>query len=638
MAYETLNKGQGGCHSNSSHKGDNKMGNDEMMSYDPFTGQPKLNTAPGYIPGRLEPVTVTRSDGTTEQIDLRPNQPQQQYQFDPNTIYQQQMMNNTMPVNNDYYQQQVYQNPYMYNNQAPQYQEYNNSQMPMMNDSGRFFSNQGGFNPVNGMMTQGFNNFNPYLQSNLTNYQEAGFQNPYELMSYARSINPAGAGFNIFGGPIIDWYHGEAAIQKMIAYDYTISNDRLMHDLSQIVFTDKERERMLMNGSTYNNISGGFNYNNSYMDPYYGSMGYGNYYEWLRLQQQQAIEDHNNQVNVMVQATKVMCDFFGEKFDEEAARLRWDPQLQYNKRMQEEYEFQRQKDERLHYFSDVPREVVDRVTATGFAIMEMEQFFWQNPQFSPQYQEKCRQEQKAYFFRKIKENHDEIIGLKPGQHYDSIFDYFNNASNLNKQAHFAANYERGERDKYNNMTPDERFRMSLIHGNPKRLQFNPTHTSTVREEYCKRNGIPLNEDGSFANSTGGIQIHTTYDENNKPHQSIDIKRIHFMDDAEWIDDKNYDEAMNTFLEKIGGAKPEKILTEDGQTIYRITPAAEKFNSISNLPIEDRDPSYIGYHASTIQHANKFVNRKKSEMSLNVDGDKSTIHELISQAKKDLNQI
>ena len=429
----------------------------------------------------------------------------------------------------------------------------------------------------------------------------------------------------------------EAAIQKMIAYDYTISNDRLMHDLSQVVFTDKERESMLMNGSAYNNINSGFNYNNTYMDPYYGSMGYGNYYEWLRLQQQQAIEDHNNQVNVMVQATKVMCDFFGENFDEEAARLRWDPQLQYNKRMQEEYEFQRQKEEKLH-FSDVPREVVDRVTATGFAIMEMEQFFWQNPQFSPQYQEKCRQEQKAYFFKKIKENHDEMIGLKPGQHYDSIFDYFNNASNLNKQAYFAANYERGERDKYNNMTPDERFRMSLIHGNPKRLQFNPTHTSTVREEYCKRNGISLNEDGSFANSTGGIQIRTTYDENNKPHQSIDIKRIHFMDDAEWIDDKNYDEAMNTFLEKIGGTKPEKILTEDGQTIYRITPNAEKFNSISSLPIEDRDPAYIGYHASTIQHANKFVNRKKSEMSLNTDGDKSTIHELISQAKKDLNQI
>ena len=604
------------------------MMDDTITSYDPFTGEQKYGTSSAYIPGRLGPVTLTKSDGTTEQVDLRPTQ---DFQQQMNARLQNQYNNNQMQQG--YYQQQnpqmMYQNQQMQNpycqNMNYQQQMYNNQMQQMNYNRNSYFSNNGGYNPVNNSMVPGFDPNNPYLQSNQSGYDPSMFQNSYELMMLARDANPAGAGFNMFGGMSNNWYY-QNEINNIIYSDECINNGQLRADLNRIMFTDEAKQRMMNErGSMYG--GGYFDNGSNYYGNYYG---YASWYDWFTEYRQQLQADHDNQVNVMVALERTAAYGLGKEFDEDAARLKWDPQLQYAKRMQEEVEYQKKKEEEAHFRT--PKHILDKVTQNGFMIASIEnQYSMMQPLLA---------EQKRYFYNKVKEHHDEMLGIKPGQR-GSILDYFNNAANLNKESIFA----NAAFNKNKNLSKEEQLKMSCIHGDISRFHFD--NLNTIEDDYLSRN-TAWRENGldnmfdsdsngcsndSKLRSRGGLNIKTTYDENGKPHRTIDIKRQCIGDDVDEVDDECYDEAMDEFLKEIGGRSPEKIVMDDGQIIYRISPIGDNF--VNTERNNKADPDYIGYHATAIKHAKKFMHKKASQNSIDSKG--KNMHEVLSDANREISR-
>jgi len=277
---------------------------------------------------------------------------------------------------------------------------------------------QGGFNPVNGVVSQpvGVNGFNPFTRfiGNpgyvVQNNQQQGYAPysppPYPQGSYAYNMAKYGTPNIPYGiAPYMTNGYGQNQFDYQLQdylYNETPSAMDTMEMLERVILTDAEREKIDHNRNSY------------YGYDYYGRPIYGNAYQRSQQQQNQFEEARKSYQNHFTMLSKIAHAYSGEEIDEDEMMKRWDPVPP------------RQEQKIFNYYTATDEEKKEfernqRMAATHQLVTQLE---------NAQGYNNWMQMQKQEAFKKIKESHDRLIGVEPGQHYD-LKTYLDNGYKIN---------------------------------------------------------------------------------------------------------------------------------------------------------------------------------------------------------------
>lgn len=258
---------------------------------------------------------------------------------------------------------------------------------PTMNVPGGTTVNDGGFNPVSGTSTQQVSSqgygYNPFYSGNGRVYNPSYMMNnvPYSPLCYNYPIQ------NEFNYQLADlMYNSE------VEYD-------IRPDLENILLTDEEKR----SANAYRNVQ----------YDYYGRPIGQSAYEDNARRQEEFEQQRLNQQLVFTAIAKVAHSYFGEQIDEQATMEKYDPVPKNNIPRQKTY-FEMTPEERKQYDAD------KRVYDTQKLIYDAANY--ENIR-------RMQDQQRSYYYTKIKESHDKLIGVNPGEHYD-LNTFMNNGYKL----------------------------------------------------------------------------------------------------------------------------------------------------------------------------------------------------------------
>ena len=258
---------------------------------------------------------------------------------------------------------------------------------PTMNVPGGTTVNDGGFNPVSGTSTQQVSSqgygYNPFYSGNGRVYNPSYMMNnvPYSPLCYNYPFQ------NEFNYQLADlMYNSE------VEYD-------IRPDLENILLTDEEKR----SANAYRNVQ----------YDYYGRPIGQSAYEDNARRQEEFEQQRLNQQLVFTAIAKVAHGYFGEQIDEQATMEKYDPVPKNNIPRQKTY-FEMTPEERKQYDAD------KRVYDTQKLIYDAANY--ENIR-------RMQDQQRSYYYTKIKESHDKLIGVNPGEHYD-LNTFMNNGYKL----------------------------------------------------------------------------------------------------------------------------------------------------------------------------------------------------------------
>lgn len=256
---------------------------------------------------------------------------------------------------------------------------------PTMNIPGGTTVNDGGFNPVSGMNTQQVSSqgygFNPFYGPNGRVYNPSYMMNnvPFSPICYNYPFQ------NEFNYTLNDLMY-----EDKVEYD-------IRPDLENILLTDEEKR----SANAYRNVQ---------YDYYGRPIGQSAYEDNIRRQEEFEQQRLNQQV-VFTNISRIAHAYFGEQIDEQATMEKYDP---VPKQVKPKTYLEMTPEERKQYDAD------KRVYDTQRLIAEATSF--ENVLA-------MREQQRAYFYTKIKESHDRMLGVQPGEHYD-LNTFLNNGYKL----------------------------------------------------------------------------------------------------------------------------------------------------------------------------------------------------------------
>lgn len=286
---------------------------------------------------------------------------------------------------------------------------------------------QGGFNPVSNTVSgaRGSTGFNPFVQFNGTPIPQQGFINPALLPgktpiqdhkfgfepfdpdkqnSSKPQIQPMmGMGIygfgNLLGNPYVNRWQNSFDVQiQELLYNEEPSAMDVRSMLEKVILTDEERAKIDRNRSMSSII--GYDY---YGNPIYSNPGSA--YQTSAQRQKEFEEARVNYQKHFTNLSRIAHAYSGETIDEAAMMDRFDPvpkaapmpsQRMFNY-------FEASEEERKEF------EETQLVTNTARIINNIE------------YVQSCEEtlnQQKRMLYSKIKESHDKLIGVNPGESYD----------------------------------------------------------------------------------------------------------------------------------------------------------------------------------------------------------------------------
>ena len=342
--------------------------NNSYYGYDQYGGYPY-----GYPPYPSQNVTPDYMNSQYSPFGIGMMPPQQPY-----------MQNNYIPNNNQEFQ-------YVPGRIEPVQVTHANGVTeqlppPNMNIPGGTTVNDGGFNPVSGTNTQqvssqGYGGFNPFYGPNGRIYNPSYMMNnvPYSPICYNYPFQ------NEFNQVLND-----------VMYEEGVECD-IRPVLENMLLTDEEKR----SANAYRNVQ---------YDYYGRPIGQSAYEDSMR-RQEEFEQQRLNQQTVMTRIAKVAHAYFGEEIDEQATMEKYDP---VPKVVKPKTYLEMTPEERKQYDAD------KRVFDTQRLIDEAARF---------QYTVEERERQRAYFYGKIKESHDKLLGVQPGESYD-LNTFMNNGYKL----------------------------------------------------------------------------------------------------------------------------------------------------------------------------------------------------------------
>ena len=290
-------------------------------------------------------------------------------------------------------------------------------QNPVYNQGGTVI-NQGGYNPATGTITQ---------PSGISGCTKDVMANPYVKFAGAAVHNPELTNQNGYGfyRPQYQVYNQQYNSGYMRPYNYGIGlgyaqnqfdtelNEILYNEepsivdiracLADIVLSDEEKEKIDHNRSNY--IVG---------TDYYGRPIYAQTAYQVNQQRQEELEKARLAYQThFTRLSRIAHAYTGEKFDEQKVMERFDPIPKT------------QPVKQFNYYTASPEEKKEyERNQAVYRCAELE--------YQMNMLEKNRavmDQQRAMMFQKIKDSHDKLIGVEPGQHYD-LRTYLDNAYKL----------------------------------------------------------------------------------------------------------------------------------------------------------------------------------------------------------------
>ena len=331
--------------------------------------------------------------------------PQQQSYYDPETM---QMISNDMPL------KAGPDNPLKPYNYVPGRQtgyieaERSDGSTDKMFIQGGVIKRNGGYNPVTQTITRATvaypaqqstanapNGFSPYVQAPANLQYPAN--NYYPNNAYTGYMTPNyGYGY-VRGYPLNDF---NTYIQELV-YEENPSIIDGREFLEDIILSDEEREKINHNSNM--GIVG---------TDYYGRPIYSNY-GMNKARQDYAELMRNRQIDHFTMLSRIAHAYTGEKFNEEKTRKRFDPATNMQPVMQQNKPFNfytATPEEKKKYLED------KRIEECNMLDAYVEQW---NQQMV------ILEQQKAIARKRIKDSHDALIGVQPGEHY-SLATYLTN--------------------------------------------------------------------------------------------------------------------------------------------------------------------------------------------------------------------
>lgn len=297
---------------------------------------------------------------------------------------------------------------------------------------GGVIKNNGGFNPVTGTVTQPTVAYPAYQQntvapSTFSPYSQAPMNLQYPMNypnnGYSGYMTPNyGYGY-VRGYPLNEF---DAAIQELV-YEENPSILDGREILEAIILSDEEREKINHNNNL--GIVG---------TDYYGRPIYNNYA--INKARQDYVEQmRTNYINHFTMLSRIANAYTGDKFDETKVRERFDPVAHTQPVMQQAKPFNfytATEEEKKEYLASRRIEECKMLDALS---MQREQ------------QTIALNAQKAVAMQKIKESHDALIGVKPGEHYN-LATYLTNGYKIgvNMEMQKLKERKRNGKLKYNN--------------------------------------------------------------------------------------------------------------------------------------------------------------------------------------------
>ena len=299
---------------------------------------------------------------------------------------------------------------------------------------GGVIKHNGGYNPVTQTITQPTvaypaqqstvnapNGFSPYVQApaNLQ-YQ---MNNYYPNNGYTGYMTP-NYGYGYVRGYSLNEF--DTAIQELI-YEENPSILDGREFLEGVILSDEEREKINHNSNL--GIVG---------TDYYGRPIYNNY-AMNKARQDYVEQMRNHQINHFTMLSRIAHAYTKEEFDENKARKRFDPVANMQPVMQQNKPFNfytATEEEKKEYLEQ--KRVDDCKMIEAFAIQREQQLA-------------ALEQQKALARKRIKDSHDALLGVQPGEHY-SLATYLTNGYKIgvNMEMQKLKERKRNGKLKYNN--------------------------------------------------------------------------------------------------------------------------------------------------------------------------------------------
>ena len=273
---------------------------------------------------------------------------------------------------------------------------------------------KGGYNPVTGITTeprtiypaQQMNNpmtsmYSPFIQ--VPNMNNGYYNNRYMMPNY-------GAYGYVMGYPLTEF---DTYIQEAI-YEENPSVLDGIELLEAVVLSDEDREKINHNREYGNNLI---------TRDYYGRPIY-NTYAVNRMTQDQTEQLRNHQINHFMRLSKIVHTYTGEPMDEERVKKVFDPMSHMTPAVQQgiykkPFNFYGATEEERNDYINQQRIEQCKVLDNVF---DLRQQMMMNLNM-----------QKALAYKRIKDSHDALIGVAPGEHY-SLSTYLTNGYRIGVNA------------------------------------------------------------------------------------------------------------------------------------------------------------------------------------------------------------